>query len=413
MYFWWIALKDIKIYIRDRRALLLTIAMPLILIAILGAAFSNMFADEGDQTYSPFELGIVNLDDGSLGKTLEEDIFRTGLNDVLIARSLDESTMSQLIQSHELEIGIIIRPNFSTNLLSGKNGSIEIVTQTASPFKIGIIESVISQFGQMVQVNQRAGELIYQQLAKDPANAIVPIEQLMNHVSNTIASKMSQLEETTSYINEQGVHSTSKVINAFQYYAVGMGVMFLLMAVVNGVGAMIEEKEDPVINRLLLSNMRHSDYLLGKLLGLLFKCGLQMVVIILGTRYIFGVDWGASSVGVFYIAFAYVVGASGLGVLLGSFINKSKVLENAGMLVVQIMAALGGSMIPLYIYPDWLNQAAKALPNALALQSFLDLMTGASFGDVWISGLMLIGIGTLLLVLGWLKLRAERRIKYA
>ncbi len=413
MYFWWIALKDIKIYIRDRRALLLTIAMPLILIAILGAAFSNMFADERDQAFSPFELGIVNLDDGELSKTLAEDILGTGLSEVLTARFLDEDTLQQQIDTHELEIGIIIRPDFSVNLLTGKNGTIEILTQAASPFKIGIIESIISQFGQMVQVNQKAGELLYQQLINDPVNASIPMEQLMGHITESITSKMSQIEEGHSYISEQGIHATSKVVNAFQYYAVGMGVMFLLIAVVNGVGAIIEEKEDPVMNRLLLTNMKHADYILGKLVGLLFKCGLQMAVIILGTHYIFGVDWGDSGIGVLFIAFAYVVGASGLGVLLGSFINKSKVLENAGIITVQIMAALGGSMVPLHIYPDWLNQAAKVLPNALALQSFLDLMTGSAFSEIWVSGIVLLGIGALFMALGWLKLSAEGRIKYA
>lgn len=413
MYFWWIALKDIQLYIRDRRALLLTIAMPLILIAILGAAFSNMFQDDSDQTFTPIKMGIVNLDEGSLGKTLAEDIFGHELREVLHVHYVDEATLRELLREQKMEMGLTISSDFTANLLNGEIGRVDFYTENATQFKVGIISSIVSQFGQTVQVHQKAGELRFQQLVRDPAYHNIPIQKVIDQVTTEIAKQISLLDEQASYISEQGIYGTNKVISSFQYYAVGMGVMFLLIAVVNAVGAIIEEKEDPVMDRLLITNMRHTDYLLGKLIGLLVKCGLQMAVIILGTHYIFGVEWGDSGIGIFYIGFSYVVGASGLGVFLGSMIHKSKTLESAGMIMVQIMAALGGSMIPLYIYPDWLIQAAKILPNALALQSFMDLMTGEQFEGVWVSGAILLSVGALFLLLGWLKLRSEGKVKYA
>lgn len=413
MYFLWVAQKDLKLYIRDRRALLLTIAMPLILIGILGAAFSNMFADDSASQFSPFELGVVNLDQGHLGKAFTEDLLGTRLQDIMLAHTMDLATLEQRIGAEELRLGIIIPANFTTNLLAGDTTNVEIRSYNASIIEVGILESVLRQFGQNVQVNQMVGKQIVEELRSNPSLQNLTEEQIQQIIEEKTAAQLQRIDQEIEYIQEQGTHSEAKIVTAFQYYAVGMGVMFLLMAVIQGVAAMVEEKEDPVIHRLLVTNMRFSDYLLGKLIGLIITCGLQMAVIILGTHFLFGVDWGASIFGVLFIAFAYVIAASGLGVLLGSFIHKSKTLSNIGMISVQIMAALGGSMIPLYFFPDWLNQAAKILPNALALQSFIELMSGAHFGEVYFSGVIMIGTGILFILLGWIKLSAEGRVKYA
>lgn len=413
MYFWWIAQKDILLYLRDRRALLLTIAMPLLLIGILGAAFSNLFANTDDQAFSPFEVGIVNLDEGSLGKSLAVDLLGTGLQDVIHARYMDESTLVRQLDAQELSIGIIIRPDFTTSIFMGSMGSVELHSNYPSSIQLGIVESIIHQFGQTVQVNQEAGVRLYQRLAHESTLDDLGVAQIEARIADMMVQQMSSIEQDMPLLHIQGVHTSDRPVGAFQYYAAGMGVMFLLMAVVQGVGAMIEEKESPVIHRLLLTNMTHRDYVFGKLIGLLFANGIQMAVIILGTRLLFGVYWGDSLFGVLIVAIAFVVSASGLGVFFGSFIQKSRTLTNTGMILVQMMAALGGSMVPLYMYPDWLNALAKVLPNALALQSFLELMTGANWTQVWGASATLFGIGLLFLLLGWLKLNRDRRVRYA
>ena len=56
---------------------------------------------------------------------------------------------------------------------------------------------------------------------------------------------------------------------------------------------------------------------------------------------------------------AFVVNACGLGVMAGSFIKTEKSFSVAGSLGTQIMAALGGSMVPLYVFPDWVISIYK------------------------------------------------------
>jgi ABC-2 type transport system permease protein len=189
--------------------------------------------------------------------------------------------------------------------------------------------------------------------------------------------------------------------------------MFLLMTVVTGVSAMIEEKEQDVYHRLLVTKLTNHQYLLGKFLGLFLMACIQFFVIIFGTSLLYGVDWGESMSGVILIGLSFVFSVCGLGLLLSALVKTEKVFSVAGMLGTQILAAVGGSMVPLYVFPDWLNKFVKIFPNALTLQTFLDLMSGGLLKDVLFEVAILLAIGLLSLLVAWMLLSAKRRMSHA
>jgi ABC-2 type transport system permease protein len=189
--------------------------------------------------------------------------------------------------------------------------------------------------------------------------------------------------------------------------------MFLLMTVVQGVTTMILEKEQAVYNRLLLTKLTFTQYLTGKMLGLIIISLAQAFLIILGTKFLFGVDWGPSLSGIVLMTVGFVFNACGLGILAGSFIKTEKAFSVAGMFATQIMAAVGGSMVPLYLFPDWVNSITKFLPNGLALQTYLDLMSGATVSEILPAVAGSLGLGMLFFVFGLFRLSLERRGRYA
>jgi ABC-2 type transport system permease protein len=70
-------------------------------------------------------------------------------------------------------------------------------------------------------------------------------------------------------------------------------------------------------------------------------------------------------------------------------------------------------MVPLYVFPDWLIGIIKVFPNALALQTFLDLMSGESIKGVIFEATLLLVLGLFFIGLAFLRLSAERRKTYA
>ncbi|MCL6572335.1 MAG: ABC transporter permease [Bacillus sp. (in: Bacteria)] len=398
MTFWWLTVKDLLVFVRDKKAFLTLVMMPLLLIAILGAAFGNMMTEDEEVTIEKFTLGIVNLDKGQLSKVLTEEVLTKGLSKQIKVKYYQEDALNKKIKDHELSVGIIIEPEFTASLMEGKETKVKLLTVPDPGIKAIIVQTVIEQFSKSIPIQAVVAQRV------QPVNAgnESPIQDTPS------AEKINQplLKETT-------INAQTKMVGSFQYYAAAMGVMFLLMTVVQGVSTMILEKEQEVYKRLLLTNLTYTKYLFGKLLGLVIISLLQAFIIIIGTKLLFGVDWGSSVTGIIMMTLAFVINACGLGVLAGSLIKKEKSFNVAGSLGVQIMAALGGSMVPLYIFPDWVLTVTKLFPNGLALQTYLELMSGASFSEILPAVAGSIGLGLLFFAIGLFRLSIERRGSYA
>lgn len=388
MGFWWLAWKDLLLIIRDRKAFITLILMPLLLIAILGAAFGNMMKDE-DVTIKKFTLGVVNQDNGVLSKALTEEVLAKNMSDQIKIKFFQERELQNNIRDHKLDIGIIIKPDFTSALFSGKETKVKLLSVPDPGIKPVIVQSVIEQFAQMI-----------------PVQAISVSQQGK-------ARQQNDFLQTKNLFKESTVSKKTKPVGSFQYYAAAMGVMFLLMTVVQGVTMMIREKEETVYQRLFLTNLTYSHYLIGKMLGLIILCLIQAFIIIIGTSLIFGVNWGPSILGIITVTIAFVINACGLGMMAGALIKTEKGFNVGGMLGTQIMAALGGSMVPLYIFPDWVVSATKFIPNGLALQSYLKLMSGATFTDILPAVAGSIALGSCFFAIGLIFLTFERRGKYA
>lgn len=409
MSIWWLALKDLLLIGRDKKAFLTLIMMPLLLIAILGAAFGDMFEGEGDVPIKKFTLGVVNLDAGPLGKVLSDEVFAKGLEEQINIKYFQQEEMKAQIKDHKISVGIVIGSDFSTSLMSGEEAQIKLISIPNPGIKSIIVKSVIEQFTQTIAIETEAAKLAQQKASQNGNNLVANQGATPEINQQELEKHISPL----SFINEKTVKPDSEPVAAFQYYAAAMGVMFLLMTIVEGVSAMILEKEQEVYKRLLVSKLTYTNYLSGKMLGLIIIGLIQAFVIITGTNLIFGVSWGESVAGVVMMTVAFVISACGLGVLVGSFIKKEKTFSVAATLGTQIMAALGGSMAPLYIFPDWAVVAAKFLPNGLALQTYIELMSGASVSEIFPEVAAVLGLGIVFFAIGLGRLAIERRGSYA
>jgi ABC-2 type transport system permease protein len=358
-------------------------------------------------TVQKFTIGIVNRDEGPLGKILADEVFAKGLREQVRVKYYEEDEMKKKMKDHTLSVGLVLDSNFSLALFSGKKADVKLYTMPNPGVKAMIVESVIQQFSQTVILETEAKKLA----AVRSSAAGLNYQTGQGSAQEFVARAQQQAKRT--WLNEQAIAADQKPVGSFQYYAAAMGVMFLLMTVVEGVSAMILEKEQEVYKRLLVSKLTFSQYLAGKMAGLIMICLTQSFVIIGGTSLLFDVDWGESSAGVALMTFAFVISASGLGVLAGSFIHKEKTFNAVGMIGTQIMAAIGGSMAPIYIFPDWMVSATKVLPNGLALQSYIDLMSGASFTDILPEASGGLALGACFFAIGLFRLSRERRESYA
>ncbi|WP_339205787.1 ABC transporter permease [Bacillus sp. FSL W8-1143] len=376
-------------FFRDKKSFFTLFFMPIILIAILGAAFGENMKQESEVSINSFRVGVTDQDKSATSKMFLSTLSKNELSDIIDVRVISKDQLEKDLNNREIKVGIIIKPNFEKSLLNHDHVQLNILKGPNSALQEMVLENVVLQFFQNYHMNR----------------ILMPLNQ-----GEEVEIVSDQLKK--ELVNERNIHINSQPITSFQYYAGGMGVLFLLMTVVFLVGSMIEEREEEVYKRLVVSKLSNTNYIVGKLLGIVLMSMIQLAVIILFTSFVFKVNWG-EPFSVFMIGCSFIVNAAGFGVLIGSFIKREKTFNSVGILGTQLLAALGGSMVPLYLFPQWLINISYFLPNSLALQMFLKSMAGADFSEIQSGLLLSCGMGLAFFIIALLRMSFERKHRYA
>ncbi|MBT2262288.1 ABC transporter permease [Bacillus safensis] len=385
----WVVLKDLLLFFRDKKSFFTLFFMPIILIAILGAAFGDNMKKDSEIRINSFRVGITDQDKSATSKMFLSTVSKSELSDIFDVKVTSKNQLEKDLNSRDITMGIIIKPNFEKSLLNYDHVQLNILKGPNSNLQEMVLKNVVLQFFQNYHMNR----------------ILVPLNQ-----GKEVEIASDQLKK--ELVNERNIHINSQPITSFQYYAGGMGVLFLLMTVVFLVGSMIEEKEEDVYKRLIVSKLSNTSYIVGKLLGIVLMSMIQLAVIILFTSFVFKVNWGEPFT-VVMIGCSFILNAAGFGVLIGSFINREKTFNSVGILGTQVLAALGGSMVPLYLFPQWVIDISYFLPNSLALQMFLKSMAGADFSEIQSGLLLSCGMGLAFFIIALLRMSFERKHRYA
>ncbi|NUM46100.1 MAG: ABC transporter permease [Anaerolineales bacterium] len=154
---WTIALKDTLIRFRDRNAILLMIAAPLLIALVMGAAFGGQNGD----TSPIYEIPVVliNADEGDLGQEFLDILTSIkvetteGVKPLFLATEMTNVEEAKtLIEEGESRGVVYLPPKFSATLRSGVGedaergtATVEVFTDPASSVSPGIIRGVVAR----------------------------------------------------------------------------------------------------------------------------------------------------------------------------------------------------------------------------------------------------------------------------
>ncbi|MBN1183607.1 MAG: ABC transporter permease [Bacteroidales bacterium] len=179
----------------------------------------------------------------------------------------------------------------------------------------------------------------------------------------------------------------------------GTAVMMLLFSVAGIGGSLLEEKEEGMLKKLLCSPMHPNHILFGKLVFTNIISIIQLTIMFLYAWLVFGLDiiHHLPSLLIMIIVIAYA--CSGFGILIASFAKSRQQVQGLSTIVVLVMSAIGGSMIPTFVMPETLQKIAVASVNYWGIQGIFDIFIELlPISDITFLSrvFVLLGIGSLL-----------------
>jgi ABC-type multidrug transport system permease subunit len=175
----------------------------------------------------------------------------------------------------------------------------------------------------------------------------------------------------------------------------------LMMTVIYGAVFLTMEKKKGLLRRQASLPVSRAEIFLGKLTGRILLAAMQIAVLLLSGRYLFGLSWGGSPVGLFLVLTTFVLSVAGLATLLGAVVRTEEQASSLGWILSMVLAALGGCWWPAEIMPGWLRTVGHAFPTAWAMDGFHALISfGRGVEGVLLPSAALLGFGVLFAALG-------------
>ena len=388
MKIWTIAWKDTLIRFRDRNALIMMLAAPLVIAAITGAAFGGFFSGSEATTITDIPLVIVDSDGSEASQDFVDILTSADLAQLLEPTLMDDVDAARdKVRRGEVRAVVYIPAGFGESLESqfvsdGREpatSTIQLITDPAASVTPIIIGGVVTQITNGFVTAGISGRIVSEHLAADAVElgpAMASIAPALTNLDDTLAE---EIEASFSGGNAAGVNLNTIAVgqedeefNLLSFFVPSLGIFFLMFTMLDGARSVLDEQESGTLNRLIATPTGHSEILLGKIGGVFLTGMLQFSVFVLISRLIFNVTWGPI-VGLVLMMLAVVAACTSLGVLIAAFARDATQANIFGSVVALLFAALGGNFAPAQNFPEWLQPLSLLTINRWALDGFNDL----------------------------------------
>lgn len=348
--------------LRDRSNLFFVFIFPILLIVLIGVQFSDP---------TGFRLLVFVPDDGG---ALAEELVDTldSRDDLTVLRASTSQEASDGVSWGVADGALLLPGRYTQALTSSRTAEVGFVAtpDSAGPALRTIVSAVVGDQGTLLA----ATTVLVASTELDFPDALIRAR------SAAAAVPGFEVERTVVGVNELAAEFEG--LGQFDLGASQQLALFVFVTSLSAAAALIQSRELGVSRRLLASPVTSTTIVIGELLGRFGVALFQALYIVIGTAIVFGVRWG-DPLGAALLVSSFSMVAAGAAMLLGSVLDTPSQAAGAGVGIGLGISALGGSMLPIELMPETIQQVAKVTPHAWLLDGFADLVRrGARVTDV-------------------------------
>jgi len=322
--FWAVVLKEFIQMKRDRVTFGMMVGIPLMQLLLFG------FAINSDPKHLP--TAIRAADQGPFARTLvsalrHSDYFH------LVRETASEAEVQRLLQLGDVQFVINIPEDFSRKLLRGEQPSVLIEADATDPAAVGPAISALRAIGDTV-------------FDRDLTGPLTPLRAKTGPVDFLIHAHYNP-ENITQYNVVPGL----------------MGVVLTMTMVVITALAITRERERGTMENLLATPVRPFEVMTGKILPYIAVGYVQVTLILIAARFIFGVPMVGSFTLLYTVSLLFIAANLAVGITFSTLAKNQLQAVQMAFFFFLPSILLSGFMFPFRGMPEWAQWIGTCLPN--------------------------------------------------
>lgn len=377
-----IAAVDLRRLFRQRANLFFLVVLPMMIILLLGRAFGG-----GDRA----RIGVASAGSGPLGAQLVGQL--DAAPSVDLRRYDSSSGLTRAVEHGEVQAGVIVPSGYDAALRAGRSAHVSYLARPDT-FTRGVRSAVDAA------VSDQATTLT--------AARLLERERLASFAAGIVRARAAArlVPVVAVRVRDQHGRPYRQPGGQFQQGATTQLVLFVFLTSLTGAAALMEARREGIARRILATPTSMRELVGGLTLGRFAIAATQAAIIVLGAVLVFGVGFGPP-LAVIAVIGALCLAGAGAGMLLGATSSSEEQLRSVSLLLGLGLAALGGSMAPLEVFPPVMKTIAHVTPHAWANDAFVELTRhGGGLSQVAGDVGVLVGAGIVLLALAVWRLRS-------
>lgn len=336
--FWPMLWKEFLQMRRDRLTLAMMVVLPALQLVLFGYAIRTEVR----------HLPTVVLDESrsAESRALIEAIRNTGNFDIA-ATVNDRAELEGWIRRGAASAGLIIPPDFQSDVKRGRTATAQLVVDAADPM------SSSSALSGAVLAAAAYGATL------SPVALAPPLDLRVRPWYNP-------------------------ALRSETYIVPGLiGVLISLTMILITSMAIVRERERGTLEQLIVTPIGKTSLMLGKILPFVLVGYTQMTVILALGAFLFRVPLHGSLITLYLITFGFIIANLGVGLLVSTVVRTQAQAMQAGFFFLMPNILLSGFMFPRAAMPA----VARWLGLALPLTYYLEVLRGILLKDVGIAEL--------------------------
>jgi len=421
-----IALKDMTRSFRSVFAVVFMFVVPLLVTGMFYFMFGNIASDGGfnlpktkvvianlDEGGPKFQVNPKNIPGGKKADTMGDLIVSilqseemAELIEITLATSAESARTAVDIQA--AQVAIIIPTDFSHQFADVDGEAvIEFYQDPTLTMGPAIMRAILNRFmdgmaGVKIAVNvfldeadtsesAMAGQVVQLYLKDSLAESDDPAGELLE-IRAPANSQKSEAAETQNLM-----------LNIIGPIMGGMMVFYAFYTGASTAQSILKEEEERTLPRLFTTPTSQATILTGKLLSVFMTVCVQVIVLLVAARLLFGIEWG-NLLSVILMAAGIIFSASSFGIFVNSFLKNTKqagvlfggVLTVTGMMgMIKIFAMNSaiankmGDTVSLLVPQGW---AVRGLIQSMNGEPLNSVLTTVLVSLVWSAAFFVIGV---------------------